>query len=107
MLQLKLAVVGALQRAQDAQQRRLAGAIPTYEANTLAALEREIGMVKQGHMTEGQLRVEQRYKSHGESREELREGTGRGCCQSLRAIRRRHHSKKFFAALAEPVKRML
>ena len=54
-----IAVVGLLDAGEDLQQRGLAGAVAADQADALAGFQREIGVVEQGHVAEGELRVEQ------------------------------------------------
>ena len=65
LLQLQGAVVGLLQAGQDLEQRGLARAVAPDQADALARLEREIRVIQQGHMAEGQLRVEKSNECHG------------------------------------------
>ena len=56
-LHLQNAVVWLLQAGQNFQQRGLAGAVAPYQAHPLLSLQGKVGVVEQGHMTKGQLRV--------------------------------------------------
>ena len=64
LLRLQGAVVGALETGKDLQQRRLAGAVAADQADALAGLEGEVGVIEQRDMPEGQLGVEECDDGH-------------------------------------------
>ena len=65
LLQLQDAVVRLLQARQDLEERGLAGAIAPDQADAFAGFEREIRVVEQRDVAEGQLRVEKGDQCHG------------------------------------------
>ena len=65
LLQLQVAIIGMLQPAQDAQQRRLAGTVAANQADALGGLEGKIRAIQQGHMAKSQMRVQQGNQCHG------------------------------------------
>jgi hypothetical protein len=64
LLQLQRAVVGLFQAGEDFQQGRLAGAVAADQADALGDLQREIGVIEQRHVAEGQLRIEKGDEGH-------------------------------------------
>ena len=58
LLQLQDAVVGLFQAGQDFEERGLARAVAPDQADAFAGLQREIGVVEQRNVAEGELRVE-------------------------------------------------
>ena len=67
LLHLHLAVVELVDADHDFQQGGLAGAVAADQADALAGLQREGGVVKQGDVAKGQARVVQGQDSHGRS----------------------------------------
>jgi len=62
--ELQQAVVELLEPGDDLQQRRLARAIAADEAQSLAGLEREAGVVEQGDVAVGEMSVGEGEDSH-------------------------------------------
>ena len=64
LLKLQRAVIGGLEAAQYLEQGRLAGAVAADQPDAFALLEREVSVIEQGDMAEGELSVEQGDKGH-------------------------------------------
>ena len=64
LLDVQDAVLGLHHAAEDLEQRGLARPVAPDQADTLAALQGEVGVIQQRHVAEGQLRVRQGKKCH-------------------------------------------
>ena len=62
---LQLAVVERDRAGEDAEQRRLAGAVAADEADALAVLQRERGAVEERQVAVGELGVGEGEEGHG------------------------------------------
>ena len=59
LLQLQAPVIRLLHPRKDLEQRRLAGAIASDQADPLVAFQRKIGVIKKSDVPEGELGVEE------------------------------------------------
>ena len=64
LLQLQHPVIDLFEPRQDLEQRGFAGAVAPDEADPLTSLQGEIGVIEQGHVAEGQLRIEECDEGH-------------------------------------------